>query len=252
MSMKRSIAKKIYLGLALAAALSLTALSAQSAVKGSAPQSAPQSTAPNGTASSTKAPVGSSVSAPLGTPTREVQEIEVKMDSYKTGSNLSAEDKANNSKVKRDILNGTFDLRELCRLALDKHWGELSPTEQNNFVALMTDLLETKAIFSKEHTKTQGKAYMVQYLGDTYSNEKTRAKTRTKVIVPKENVKVDIEYKMKKDTQGWKVYDVVVDDASLVENYRFQFDSIIAKNGYPELVRRMQNKLKELRGGHPT
>ncbi|HKY62984.1 MAG TPA: ABC transporter substrate-binding protein [bacterium] len=245
--MNRSIAKRILPSLALALALSLTAPAARSAVKGATP-SAP----PAGGGSSGKAPASGAVSAPQGTPTREVQEIEVKMDAYKTGSGLSAEDKANNSKIKRDILTGTFDLRELCRLALDKHWGEISAAEQNNFVALMTDLLETKAIFSKEHSKTQGKAYTVQYLGDTYSNEKTRAKTRTKVVVPKENVKVDIEYKMKKDTQGWKVYDVVVDDASLVENYRFQFDSIISKNGYPELVRRMQNKLKELRGGQPT
>lgn len=248
MSSNRIVAKAFFPSLVLALALSLAPLAARSAVKGSVPPSAPSSGEPSG-----KAPASGSVSAPQGTPTREVQEIEVKMDAYKTGSNLSAEDKANNSKVKRDILNGTFDLRELCRLALDKHWGEISATEQNNFVALMTDLLETKAIFSKEHSKTQGKAYTVQYLGDTYSNEKTRAKTRTKVIVPKENVKVDIEYKMKKDTQGWKIYDVVVDDASLVENYRFQFDSIIAKNGYPELIRRMQNKLKELRGGgQPT
>lgn len=246
--MKQSIAKKFFPGLALLAALAVTAPSAHGAVKGSAPQ-APAGSSDGGA----KGPVaGGAVTAPAGTPTREVQEIEVKMDSYKTGANLTAEDKANNSKVKREILNGTFDLRELSRLALDKHWSELSATEQGNFVALMTDLLETKAIFSKEHTKTQGKAYTVQYLGDTYSNEKTRAKTRTKVVVPKENVKVDIEYKMKKDPQGWKVFDIVVDDASLVENYRFQFDSIIVKNGYPELVRRMQNKLKELRGGQPT
>lgn len=247
--MNQKIAKIFIPSLALAAMLTLTAPSVRAAVKGSTPPAPAGGSAEGGT----KGPAaGGSVTAPQGTPTREVQEIEVKMDSYKTGGNLTAEDKANNSKVKREILNGTFDLRELCRLALDKHWSELTPADQNNFVALMTDLLETKAIFSKEHTKTQGKAYTVQYLGDTYSNEKTRAKTRTKVIVPKENVKVDIEYKMKKDTSGWKVYDVVVDDASLVENYRFQFDSIIAKNGYPELVRRMQNKLKELRGGTTT
>ncbi|KAB2837828.1 ABC transporter substrate-binding protein [bacterium] len=187
------------------------------------------------------------VNAPQGTPTREIQDIEVKMDAYKTGADLSAEDKANNAKIKRDIITGTFDLRELCRLALDKHWGGLSAAEQNNFVALMTDLLETKALFSKEQTKTRGKAYTVQYLGDTYLQEKTRARSRTKVIVPKENVKVDIEYKMKKDPGGWKIFDVVVDDASLVENYRYQFDAIISKNGYGELVRRMQNKLKELK-----
>jgi ABC-type transporter MlaC component len=40
---------------------------------------------------------------------------------------------------------------------------------------------------------------------------------------------------------------VIVDDASLVDNYRYQFDSIITKNGYPELVNRMQKKLAELR-----
>jgi len=187
------------------------------------------------------------VNAPQGTPTREIQDIEVKMDAYKTGADATAEEKANNVKIKREILTGTFDLRELCKLALDKHWNELSAGEQSNFVALMTDLLETKAIFSKEQTKARGKAYTVQYLGDTYMNDRTRAKTRTKVVVPKENVKVDIEYKLKKDTSGWKIYDVVVDDASLVDNYRYQFDSIISKNGYAELVRRMQNKLKEMK-----
>ncbi|HCU25114.1 MAG TPA: hypothetical protein DF383_08855 [Deltaproteobacteria bacterium] len=192
-------------------------------------------------------PTTHQASAPQGTPTREIQNIEVKMDAYKTGTALTVEEKASNSKIKREILTGTFDLRELCKLALDKHWEQISAAEQSRFVGLMTDLLETKAIFSKEHTKTRGKSYSVQYMGDTYSNEKTRAKTRTKVVVSKENVKVDIEYKLKKDAGGWKIFDVVVDDASLVENYRYQFDSIIAKNGYSELVRRMQNKLQEIK-----
>jgi phospholipid transport system substrate-binding protein len=185
--------------------------------------------------------------APQGTPTREIQEIETKMEAYQTGDKLSAEEHANNSKVKRDILNGTFDLRELCRLALAQHWTQISSTEQSNFVSLMTDLLETKAIFSKEQSKTQGRKYMVKYLGDSYSNDKTKAKTLTKVIIPKQDIKIDIEYKLKKDPTGWKVYDVVVDDASLVDNYRYQFDSIITKQGYTELVRRMREKLTELK-----
>lgn len=185
--------------------------------------------------------------APAGTPTREIQEIEVKMDAYKTGDNVTPEEKANNVKIKRDILNGAFDLRELCQLALDKHWNDLSAAERVNFVGLMTSLLETKAIFSKEQTKTKGKAYLVKFMGDTYSENKTKAKTLTKVFVPKEDVKVDIEYKLKKDGSGWKVYDVVVDDASLVDNYRYQFDTIISKHGYGELVKRMQSKLNELK-----
>jgi len=187
--------------------------------------------------------------APEGTPTREIQDIETKMDAFKTGNNLSAEEKANNAKIKRDILTGTFDLRELSRLALDKYWNQISATEQTNFVSLMTDLLETKAIFSKEQSKAQGKAYTVQYLGDTYSDNKSQAKSRTKIVIPKDSTKVGIDYKLKKDAGGWKIFDVVVDDASLVDNYRYQFDAIISKHGYPELVNRMRQKLAEIKAG---
>lgn len=211
------------------------ALPAQAAVKGG-PKASGDGVQPTATAN-----------APEGTPSREIQNIEVKMDSFDTGPNPTEATKANNAKIKRDILNGTFDLRELGRLALDKHWLQISADEQNNFVALLTDLLETKAIFSKEQTKTQGKAYSVQYLGDTYSDNKTQAKTRTIVVVPKENVKIEIDYKLKRGGSGWKVYDVIVDDASLVDNYRYQFDSIISKQGYAELVSRMRKKLNELR-----
>ena len=185
--------------------------------------------------------------APEGTPTRQIQDIEAKMDQFKTGNNLTEADKANNAKIKRDILNGTFDLRELSRLALDRHWNQISAAEQNNFVDLMTDLLETRAIFAREHRQTQGKSYQVQYIGDTYSDNKAAAKTSTKVIIPKENLKVAINYNLKKNSSAWKIYDVNVDGASLVENYRYQFDNIITKQGYPELVKRMRKKLVEMK-----
>lgn len=194
-------------------------------------------------------PAAAQADAPQGTPTREIQEIEVKMDKYKTGSTLTAEERANNARIKREILNGAFDLRELVRLAMDRHWGSLSAGEQANLVALMTDLLETKAIFSKEQTKTQDKAYFVQYGGDAYGEGKSKAHSKTKVVVPKENIKIEIEYRLKKSGDGWRIYDVIVDDASLVENYRYQFDNIITKHGYPELVSRMRKKLNEFRAG---
>lgn len=185
-------------------------------------------------------------SAPEGTPTWEIQSIEKKMDEYKTGKNLTEAEKAHNKKLKLDILNGTFDLRELSRLALDQHWSQISTSEQSNFVNLMTNLLETKAIFSKEQSKVQGKAYVVRYKGDKYLNGKSKAQTLTEIHVPKEGVTLDIEYKLRKSSDGWKVFDIIVDDASLVENYRYQFDKIITKHGYAELVRRMRNKLNEL------
>ena len=44
----------------------------------------------------------------------------------------------------------------------------------------------------------------------------------------------------------WRIYDVIVDDASLLDNYRYQFDAIIRKGGYADLIRRMESKLKSL------
>lgn len=187
------------------------------------------------------------VHAPKGTPTYEIQEIERKMEEYNTSKNLTPEQRANNQRIKREILNGAFDLRELSRLALDKHWNQISPEEQNNFVNLMTDLLETKAIFSKEQSKTKGKSYTITYQGDKYLDGKSKAKALTQIYVPGENVSLAIVYSLKKEASGrWKIFDVVVDDASLVDNYRYQFDTIISKNGYSELVRRMKKKLTEM------
>lgn len=188
-----------------------------------------------------------SAEAPAGSPTRAIQDLETKMEDYKTGSSLSAEDKAKNAQLKKEALNGTFDLRELCRLALDKHWNEISATEQNNFVGLMTQLLEKKGILSKEQSRTHGKKYFIKYLGDTYLDlQKNRARTRTQITVPKEDVSISIDYKLLKKGSEWKIYDVIVDDASLVDNYKYQFNSIITKHGYPELVSRMKKKLVDM------
>jgi phospholipid transport system substrate-binding protein len=213
--------------------------SAVAAVKGAQPSSSPS----KGAVLQAKG----QVNAPQGTPTWEIQEIERKLEAYDTSPNLSAAQKAKNRKLKREILSGAFDLRELSRLALDKHWSSISSGEQSSFVNLMQSLLETKAIFSKEQSKTQGKSYTVSYQGDKFYDRDSRARALTQIYIPKENVTIDIEYKLKKEGSKWKVFDIVVDNASLVENYRYQFNNIITKHGYPELVSRMRKKLSELK-----
>jgi len=196
-------------------------------------------------------PLWGAVKAPNGTPTRAIQDLDDKLDDYKTGADLSLADKEHNKKIKKDILHGTFDIRELSRLALANHWNERTPKEQDDFVQLMTDLLENKAILSKEQGQKKSKSenvYTVRYKGDKFLNkERSRALTRTSVYVKSEDISVELNYKLKNETNVWKIYDVIVDGASLVENYKYQFDSIIKKGGYQDLVARMQNKLNKLK-----
>lgn len=186
-----------------------------------------------------------------GAPTRAIQDLDDKLDDYKTGPNLTEADKEYNKQIKRDILHGTFDIKELSRLALDKHWYPRTYPERKDFVNLMTDLLENKAILSKEQGQKKAKTeriYVIRYLGDKYLNQsKTRALTRTNVYVKSEDINVKLDYKLRKEGDKWKIYDVIMDGASLVDNYKYQFDRIITKNDYNELVRRMRKKLSEIK-----
>lgn len=201
-------------------------------------------------ASGTSAPAGfkepGSVDAPPGTPSWEIQDMERRLMVFNTGNELTPAQREQNRQIKRDVMRGVFDLRELSRLALDKHWDTISGSDQDQFVGLLSDLLENQAIFSKEQKKTQGKSYLISYKGDQFLDGKSRARSITQVFIPKESVTVDIQYMLRQNGSRWKVFDVIVDNASLVDNYRFQFNKVIEKHGYPELVRRMREKLDDL------
>lgn len=198
---------------------------------------------------------------PEGTPTRAIQDLDDLLDSYNVNPK-TPEEKQYNERLKRMVIHGTFDVRELCRLALDKHWSERTPQEQDYFVDLMTRLLEKKAIFSKEQGEKKKKTkvvYQVNYAGHKFLNtDQSNALAMSSVSIPSQSMKIDLNYKLKKMGKpsvgpgvasgggGWNIYDVIVDGASLLDNYKYQFDKIIAKEGYPNLIHRMESKLKDL------
>lgn len=59
---------------------------------------------------------------------------------------------------------------------------------------------------------------------------------------------IKVNYLLHRVGDDWKVYDLIVDDVRLVNNYRSQFDRIINDSSYAELVRRIKQKLEEMAG----
>jgi len=185
------------------------------------------------------------------TPTEAIKELDAMLDDFKSGKNLTPTEEAHNRELKMKIIHGTFDVRELSKLALSKHWDTLTPEQRNHFVDLMVSLLEEKALFSKEQSAAKSKKggkYVVKYKGHKYlGTDKKKSFVKTMVIVPSENIDINLNYRLKREDGEWKIYDVIVDEASLVANYKFQFNSIITKHSYDELVRRMTKKLNEIK-----
>lgn len=191
---------------------------------------------------------------PSGTPTRAIQDLDDMLDDFivkKKGEKLTPKEEAHNRELKQKIIHGTFDIRELSKRSLGKHWKDRTEEERDHFVQVLTDLLEEKALFSKEQSAAKSKEggkYFVVYRGHRYKDgTKTHAFVRTKVVIPAENIDIELNYRLRKGSNDWMIYDIIVDEASLVNNYRYQFNSIITKHGYKDLIRRMETKLDEFK-----
>jgi phospholipid transport system substrate-binding protein len=55
----------------------------------------------------------------------------------------------------------------------------------------------------------------------------------------------EIIYKMRKAAEGWRVWDIITDEVSLVRGYRTQFNKIITEQSYEALIKKMKSKLAE-------
>lgn len=183
-------------------------------------------------------------------PMDSIKDLDKQIESYHLGQNLTSTQNDENLALKKRIIQGTFDIAELSRLSLGAHWGEIKPEQQKYFVDLMTRLLEKKAIFSKEQLHGDNKYYNIVYLKETFeAADQNKSVVTTRMMVPKRKMDLDLTYKLLKKSDDWKIYDVIVDDASLLSNYKFQFDRIIQKGGFSDLISRMETKLNKIGGG---
>jgi phospholipid transport system substrate-binding protein len=133
----------------------------------------------------------------------------------------------------RGITDNVFDWTEMSRRALGKHWSGRSPAEQQEFVGLFRDLLE-KAYVSKIE-RYSGEP--IAYIGESVDGDLATVRTR---ITTKQGQDVPIDYRLSHQGDNWLVYDVLVENISLINNYRTQFDGIIKSSSYEELVKKLK------------
>jgi phospholipid transport system substrate-binding protein len=140
----------------------------------------------------------------------------------------------------RKTINERFDFEEMAQRSLALHWKKRTQEEKKEFVSLYTDLLEKSYIKKIESYTDEKILYLDEIIDDEY------AVVKTKIIIPKKNLEVPIEYRLLVKKGGkWGVYDVVIEGVSLVNNYRNQFNKIIRQSSYEDLIKRMKNKREE-------
>ena len=124
-------------------------------------------------------------------------------------------------------------------------WRSFTPQQQKQFSDAFADLLISTYV-----NKIDGyNGEQVVYVGELSSASGDRTEVRT-VITMKDGKKVPVAYRMLPKDGGWRVYDVLIENISLVKNYRTQFQDILNSASPDQLIERVRAKAREVRQQH--
>ena len=141
----------------------------------------------------------------------------------------------------RAVIYPRFDFAEMAKRSLGPQWSRRSAQEQREFVRLFTVVLENFYVNKIE-------SYSGEKITYTRENQdKDHAEVFTKVVT-KKGEEFSVNYNLHAVDGEWKVYDVVIENISLVNNYRSQFNRILAKASFDELLRKLQEKAPDING----
>ena len=135
----------------------------------------------------------------------------------------------------KEIINPLFDYEEMARRTLGAHWRRRTPVEQQEFPKLFRAFLEK--MYSDRIDLYESER--VVFGRETFDQE--YAEVESKLINAK-NDESPVIYRLKRTDGKWKVYDAVIANVSIVNNYRSQFDRVISKSSYEELKKLLKEK----------
>jgi phospholipid transport system substrate-binding protein len=139
----------------------------------------------------------------------------------------------------RTVVDQVFDWQETGKRALGRHWEPLKPEQRQEFSSLFADLVERSYVGKIESYSGE----KIVYVGDIIEGDQATVKTK---LITKSQTQIPIDYRMQKEGDRWRVYDVLIEGVSLVGNYRTQFNRVIQQTGYDDLVKKMKTKQEEL------
>ncbi|MEF3168875.1 MAG: ABC transporter substrate-binding protein [Deltaproteobacteria bacterium] len=139
----------------------------------------------------------------------------------------------------RSIVQERFDFIEMSKRILGTNWGTLSPGDQNAFVDRLKRLLEASYVNKIESYTDEKVVFGDEIIKGRYAKVESKAITKT--------ADIPIDYVLIQKDGEWFVYDVIIENVSLISNYRSTYNEIIKKSGFAHLIEEMDSKIQELK-----
>ena len=174
-----------------------------------------------------------------GTPMEGVRDTTNKIIAIVSDPALKTPDK---KKEKAGLIRAAVDERfnweEMSKRALARHWSARTEEEKKEFIDLFGKLLERTYLDKVEGYSGEKVLYVDEVVDGKYATVSVK-------IVTKKDTEISVLYRVKKDGDNWLVYDISIEGVSLINNYRKQFNSIIVRNSYKELVDKLREKVEK-------
>ena len=149
--------------------------------------------------------------------------------------NSASAKEARRSELSKAILP-RFDFEEMAKRSLGAEWRRRTPAEQAEFIRLFTDLLKDSYIETIESYRGDKVIYRRESQDGDYADLGTK-------VINERGEEFTIDYRLHLEGSEWKVYDVIVENISLVNNYRSQFRRVLERSSFAELLQTIRGKV---------
>jgi len=135
----------------------------------------------------------------------------------------------------KEIVHPLFNFNEMARRSLGRHWRQLTQEEKEEFVAVFTNFLEEIYAGKMDLYKGGDVVFLREVVNEDYARVDSK-------ITDSKGTGYSVSYKLLRRDGDWRIYDLVVENVSLVNNYRSQFNRVIRNSSFEELIKKMRQK----------
>lgn len=166
------------------------------------------------------------------------QTVDEVLDIIRTDKKVQAGNVDRIAEIMEQKVAPHFDFPRMTRLAVGRPWRQATPEQRSELIQEFRTLL----IRSYASAFTMFKAIVVEYKPLRLPKDATVATVNTVIRLPGGAQPVSVDYDMQLTDDQWKVFDVRIDGASLIINYRNVFAQEIQRGGIDGLINSLKQK----------
>lgn len=180
-------------------------------------------------------------SATSASPLELVQQTAERMlSALETNKDVIANDPTRIYALVDEIAVPHFDFERMSSWVLGKHWRTASPEQR----ALFTEQFRALLIRTYATAMAEYSGQKINYLPFKADPAATEVTVKTEIEQPG-GPSIPINYSLFQNNGEWKVYDVIIDNTSLVANYRSSFASEIRNGGLDALIAKLAARTQQ-------